>query len=414
MVDSLLNDPRHLGALTFGVAAYTLCFSAFQTLNAEGDTLWLLYALPGRLDRLVLDKGMLWGTLVLIYPLGMVAVTLGARGELSADSLAIVALVVASLPIYAVIASCMGVLACRPFESDRRRRIDPVYLYLFMILMTFCTYAIYAIDVWPRLVLLGLSALLGLAMWQKARDRLPYLLDPTAETPPGLSLADGLIAAQVFFVIQGIVLLLVQTAAREAASDAGGAASSDSMGTAAWVLIAFCVAGACTWVPTRLIFRRRGLTRALGLPTLWSPASARATLPALIAGLLLGAVGLGYVVVVSELSIFSEATREAIALKPQGGLWLLAVAVVAAPVFEEFIFRGLVFSGMRRSFGLLPSVLGSAAVFAIVHPMMSVVPVFLVGVVAALAFERSRGLWAPMLVHAAYNAVVVGAQLMGT
>ncbi len=414
MVDSLLHDPRHLGALAFGVAAYTLCFSAFQTLNAEGETLWLLYALPGRLDRLVLDKGMLWGTLVLIYPLLMVAIMWAANGEVTGDTLAIAALVVASLPIYAVIASCMGVLACRPFEADRRRRIDPVYLYLFMILMSFCTYAIYASELWPRLVLLGLSALLGLALWQKARDRLPYLLDPTEETPPGVSLADGLIAAQVFFVIQGVIMLAVKVVRDDAAEGAAAAGDLGGIPPAGWLLIAFSIAGGITWAAARLIFRRRRLTRTLGLPGIWSALSARATVPAIVVGLALGGVGLGYVLLVKEWSFLPQSARDAMAMSPSGGLWLVGVAVIAAPLFEEFLFRGLVFAGMRRTFGLWPSVLGSAAVFAVMHPAVSVPPVFVVGVVTALAYEKTRGLWAPMLIHAAYNGVVVGAQLLGT
>jgi membrane protease YdiL (CAAX protease family) len=33
---------------------------------------------------------------------------------------------------------------------------------------------------------------------------------------------------------------------------------------------------------------------------------------------------------------------------------VVPLAVIAAPVFEEFIFRGLIFGGLRRSFGVWP------------------------------------------------------------
>ena len=39
---------------------------------------------------------------------------------------------------------------------------------------------------------------------------------------------------------------------------------------------------------------------------------------------------------------------------------------------------------------------------------MSVIPVFVMGVCAALIYERTRMLAAPMLVHAIYNAAVLG------
>ena len=54
-------DLTHLAALGFGIAAYTLMFSAFQTLNNEGGALWLLYTLPRSLGRILLDKALLWG-----------------------------------------------------------------------------------------------------------------------------------------------------------------------------------------------------------------------------------------------------------------------------------------------------------------------------------------------------------------
>ena len=48
-----------------------------------------------------------------------------------------------------------------------------------------------------------LSLLLAFALWQKARDRLPYLLDADVAPPARVSTSDGLIAAMVFFVVAG-------------------------------------------------------------------------------------------------------------------------------------------------------------------------------------------------------------------
>ena len=35
--------------------------------------------------------------------------------------------------------------------------------------------------------------------------------------------------------------------------------------------------------------------------------------------------------------------------------WMLALAVIAAPLCEEFIFRGLIYGGLRRSMNALPA-----------------------------------------------------------
>ncbi|MFL4979605.1 MAG: CPBP family intramembrane glutamic endopeptidase, partial [Xanthobacteraceae bacterium] len=71
--------------------------------------------------------------------------------------------------------------------------------------------------------------------------------------------------------------------------------------------------------------------------------------------------------------------------------------------------------GLRRSFGPRVATLASAAIFAIVHPPISVIPVFIMGVGAALVYQRAGMLLAPIVLHAVYNATVLGFQwkLMG-
>ena len=96
-----------------------------------------------------------------------------------------------------------------------------------------------------------------------------------------------------------------------------------------------------------------------------------------------------------------------------GRVWFFVLAVGAAPLFEEFIFRGILYSGFRRSLGALRAALASALVFALVHPAISALPVFVMAFLAARAYERSRWLGAPIATHMTYNAVIVGVGLWG-
>ena len=118
-----------------------------------------------------------------------------------------------------------------------------------------------------------------------------------------------------------------------------------------------------------------------------------------------------YVRLAQHTALF-EGARQSTAFARNDGLWLLLLAVVAAPIFEEFIFRGLIFGGLRRTLGPAISVLASAAIFALVHPPFSVIPVFGLGVATALIYDRSRLLVGPIAAHAVYNAIVVGYQLL--
>ena len=60
--------------MAFFMAAYALMFSAFQTLNTEGNALWILYSVPQSLESILRQKAILWGIVCLAYPLAIFAV----------------------------------------------------------------------------------------------------------------------------------------------------------------------------------------------------------------------------------------------------------------------------------------------------------------------------------------------------
>jgi ABC-2 type transport system permease protein len=62
---------------------------------------------------------------------------------------------------------------------------------------------------------------------------------------------------------------------------------------------------------------------------------------------------------------------------------------------------------MRRVAGPALAILGSAALFALLHPPVAVIPVFGLGIATAISFEKSRILWAPIITHAVYNTCVL-------
>jgi len=332
--------------------------------------------------------------LALVYPLILFGAGLAVAGHLDWHMAGIAALVVAGIPLYSVIAVALGVFASDPLSQDARTRVKPSYVYLYMLLSSLYAYGIYARAWWESLVVLVLTAGLAQAFWQKARDALPYLLDPAAAPPARVSTADGMIAVMLFFVLQVVGLYFMQHVAN---MDAGAA-----------VLFAFALAGAIVYLLARLIFWR---TRMTGVPVLRGGGSASTLGLGVGAGVVAAVFGLGYQVILHLTSSGQDALRTSGGLH-LGAMWLIPLAVVAAPLCEEFIFRGLIFGGLRRSMGFLPAAALSAGLFAIVHPPVSIIPVFVVGLCTAFAYERSKGLLAPMLVHAFYNAAVVAIPLL--
>jgi len=88
-------------------------------------------------------------------------------------------------------------------------------------------------------------------------------------------------------------------------------------------------------------------------------------------------------------------------------------AVVLAPLAEELLFRGLLHRALRRRLALVPATALSSILFALVHldvllsQPLAIVGLVLVGVILALAYERTGSLVIPVVIHAVHNAVTI-------
>ena len=79
--------------------------------------------------------------------------------------------------------------------------------------------------------------------------------------------------------------------------------------------------------------------------------------------------------------------------------------VVLTPVFEEIVFRGLLFATLRRRFGPGTAAMLSAAIFAVAHGygVLGFAAVFWSGLLWAWSYERTGSLLPSMAAHAADN-----------
>ena len=90
-------------------------------------------------------------------------------------------------------------------------------------------------------------------------------------------------------------------------------------------------------------------------------------------------------------------------------------AVVLAPIAEELLFRGLLHRGLRRRIRIVPATALSSVLFAVVHvdvalsQPLALVGLTFVGVILAIAYERTGSLIVPVVIHAVHNAVTIAA-----
>jgi membrane protease YdiL (CAAX protease family) len=102
------------------------------------------------------------------------------------------------------------------------------------------------------------------------------------------------------------------------------------------------------------------------------------------------------------------------ALDPGTAALVLHVALLA-PVAEELAFRGLLYRGLRQVTRPLPAAVVSSLIFAVMHTHLAQGAWALgLGLLLAFAYEQTRSLLAPMLVHALFNAVPVAMAIVRT
>jgi membrane protease YdiL (CAAX protease family) len=85
---------------------------------------------------------------------------------------------------------------------------------------------------------------------------------------------------------------------------------------------------------------------------------------------------------------------------------IIVLAVVVAPISEEFIFRFFIYGVVRRYFGFAVALVFSSLLFAAAHiHLPSAVPLFVLGGCFALAYEWSGSILVCMAMHALFNSV---------
>jgi membrane protease YdiL (CAAX protease family) len=86
-----------------------------------------------------------------------------------------------------------------------------------------------------------------------------------------------------------------------------------------------------------------------------------------------------------------------------------ALTCVVAPVSEEFLFRGFIFTALRRWRGALPAALITGVLFGAVHagsaPVLDLVPLAALGVGLCLLYQRTGSLYPSILAHSLNNSI---------
>ncbi|MFR9650190.1 MAG: CPBP family intramembrane glutamic endopeptidase, partial [Rikenellaceae bacterium] len=88
------------------------------------------------------------------------------------------------------------------------------------------------------------------------------------------------------------------------------------------------------------------------------------------------------------------------------GITAIISLVVVAPIFEEFICRGVILEALRRKSGVVAALILSSLFFALLHIQITlVVNAFIMGLMLGYFYIRTRSIVVPIVIHSINNAL---------
>jgi ABC-2 type transport system permease protein len=380
-----------LPTMVFFSLSYMLAFSSFQAINSEGQALWIVYGVPKSFEGIIKEKLNFWMIVTTIVSLvGLTLLHVVFHVPLTSKQIFYDFAIVFGVFLYGWIAISLGVFGSNPLSEDIQKRVKPSSMMYYLGLISLFIPVFHVQSYWTAAVLVVLIATLSYSFWQEARDYLPYLLDPVSAPPSQVSLAHGSITTVFFFLLQILIAVIL---------------SSFELPPALILLLSFAGAGLIAFLSIELFFWRK---KTIGVPKFFGPDLSKSLAIGAASGIGLSLFAFAYLKLNNHWKWIE--VPESI-----GGnsliYGLIPVAILAAPFCEEFIFRGLVFKGLERNFPTKLAIIGSAMIFAVVHPPLSFVPVFALGLVTAFLYSKTKNLSASIAAHAVYNLIVVSVQL---
>jgi len=117
--------------------------------------------------------------------------------------------------------------------------------------------------------------------------------------------------------------------------------------------------------------------------------------------------------------VTGERVEDTVQIRPGLHGWsaviLIVMAIVVAPVVEEFVFRGLLFRSLADRYGFWVGAIASAVPFGLTHVGIGTavdlwalrITLTIVGVLLAWVHWRRRNLLANIAAHATFNVIGV-------
>ncbi len=374
----------------FVASVYVIFAAGQRSLASEMKTLWLLQCQPRSLAESIRSKSRVWGVVSVIMASALLIAVMIRRPSEAGDVLMrlpfiLIAIWMLSEVLFGMLALSATLMSERTVTFRRSAMLLP------LLTTSGVSTAIATADLWQQVVMFVMLLVLRAAVWQQQQFELAWLSEPVEVPPKRLSAIHGIGAYFGFSTLQGLFTGVLKKLDVDESLQFSGAYVGAALivGLISWRWMRSHQFRLFQTAPTAPV--ARPLAIAIG-----------ATCS--VALILVGALR-HFLPERGGSLVFAGTPSAPNAL----GSWLAitAVVVLLAPLFEEWIFRGLLFQSLRRSYSAWSSIVLSAIFFAAIHPLLSLPGVLTLGLANAWIVERTGRLWPAIVVHIIYNATVV-------
>lgn len=396
----IIQNPLHWGAciLFTGFTGFSLILPTL--FSYEGSALWVIYTVPHSLQSIIKQKSYFWIGVVWVVSFIFLIIGILLRKGVQYEDVTVTIFTLLCFPMYAIICISWGIFLTNPFEqsANQNPRVDILLIIQFLSIILVA--GMYTPGLRGKLCFLIILSLLAVTLWQKAAVYADYILDPLIFPSAKIYAADGLFAILFSFLLQLIFALY------------GSFAFSVTIDSITLSLVSYCIGTGLTTVTILFYFRSEGLVLRNAIP-FWIQNLEEArrtiiiTLKAAFGVIMIGILSAYFF---PNKSIFLNSMPKDLANAYFLVGLLIVTLMVIKPIFEEIVYRGILFQGLRDSMGFGGAAVLSSIIFAMFQPLYLVIPTFLVGVIIAWAYQRVGILFTPLFLNIVYILSFISSQ----
>ena len=380
-----INGPKALSML-FGAASFIFLGSLLNIAAHEGPGLWLLFSASQPISKILSKSVQFWLKVVIAFFIFGLIIMFSINIQ-DMPILKSIGLIL-GLPSIAYIAASLSFSAYPPPSGNTPQKPKSSIIYFYMLLASVFAQSVIFGMPGSELSAPILFAFLAYALWQDNKRTLNYYLDPDYLPPREISAKNSMVWCILFFGAQSLVFMFVFMSTRN--NSVLTLTISNAIASLIIASLAFYWYQNCEKLSINFDNR--------------TPLSGPKLALTLIAcaALFISFAWLYLKVLKNYLPDLPLAQLEG-----DQKLYFFVLAVITAPLIEEYLFRRLLLVALLKNLSPKIALISCALIFAAVHPISSFPPVFCLGLGASWIYWKSGSIWTAVLLHALYNAGVL-------